>query len=130
MRSNGENKSEIFKGDCYRSLLYRFLHGNSFSCTINTDGLIVQKSNRYSIWPIFCSINELDFYNKTKFIACCGIIKYKVPCWYGLYRNLQFTVIWVGNTKPKPETFFKPFVSEAQLLYKHGFEWRNSKIMK
>lgn len=35
--------------------------------------------------------------------------------------------MWFGNSKPRTETFLKPFVHEAQSLFTCGFKWRNPK---
>ena len=112
-----EDKSEIWSGNCYKKLKDFLRSGANFTMTYNTDGVRVQKSNNFDIWPLFCSINELGFQCKGKFIVLCGL--------------------WFGPHKPLPETFFEPFVNEVQSLFTKGFEWihkesgmkMNSKVM-
>ncbi len=62
----------------------------------------------FDIWPIFCSIKELDFKTKGKLIVLCGL--------------------WLGTKKPLLETFFKQFIDEANILYNSGFEWTHSTV--
>ena len=50
--------SDIMDGASYKHLLLRDFE---ISCTINTDGVTPFKSSQNSIWPIFLSINELDY---------------------------------------------------------------------
>jgi len=50
--------NDIVDGKCYKELN---LKGHDFTCTMNTDGVSVFSSSKLSIWPIFMSINELDY---------------------------------------------------------------------
>ncbi len=106
---DNEDKGEITTGNQYRTQqMQDFLNsGDNFTMTFNSDGVRVQKSNNLDIWPIFCSINELDFKTKGKYMVLCGL--------------------WFGTKKPSAESLFKPFTAEAKNLYEKGFEWTRKK---
>jgi len=91
--------SDIVDGDCYRKLT---LGQNDITCTINTDGVNLFNSSSYSIWPLFLSINELD---------------------YKLRRNNTVLAgLWFGS-KPSIHTFLSPFVDQMNSLSENGITW-------
>lgn len=51
----------------------------------------------------FCTINELDFNNKSRYVLLSSL--------------------WCGPKKPRVETFFVPFLKEIENLFIHGFNW-------
>jgi Protein of unknown function (DUF1258) len=74
---------------------------NSLTLTINTDGVPISGSSRQDIWPILCSVSELNLKERSAGMILCGL--------------------WCGKTKPKINIFFKPFVEELQRLGTEGF---------
>lgn len=104
---SSDYRGEIPTGKLYNSRQVRqFLNqGDNFTMAWNTDGVRVQKSNNFDIWPLLCSINELDVLLKGK--------------------NIIMIALWFGSTKPTPETFLMPFIKEAQALLDEGFEWKD-----
>lgn len=40
-------------------------YGN-ISFTLNTDGVLIFKSSKFSIWPVYLMINELPFKTRTQ----------------------------------------------------------------
>ena len=102
-------KGEIYTGECYRGeKVQSFLRESPYNFTMSygSDGIHVYESSPYSVWPVFCTINELDFYEKSYF--------------------LSMSTLWHGDSKPQQNTFLQPFVEEAQHLYDHGFQWKDS----
>ena len=71
--------------------------------TFSSDGVKPHKSSPLTMWPITCSINELDTHMKAKFISLC--------------------CLYASNSKPPPETILKPFVDQTISLFKEGFVW-------
>ena len=97
---------EIVTGEMYKNPpIKRFLENPyNFSLTFNTDGIQVFNSNRESLWPILCTLNELIFSIKSQ---------------YSLLQGL-----WLGK-KPDQKVFLRPFVEEARELYFNGFKWKD-----
>ena len=100
--------STVQDGSMYRSGANAdFLRNpNNFSISWSCDGVPVFKSSHYSIWPLFCSINELPLQDRRKFII--------------------LTALWFGPTKPRMDTFLKCFVEEMTELFHEGFKWSNN----
>lgn len=98
---------EITDGEMYKGLR---LTGFDFSCIFNTDGVPVFKSSKFSIWPILISIIELDFTLRK--------------------RNILTLALWFGNSKPKFNTFFKPFLRIANDLSSQCFvNWEHNNVL-
>ena len=99
---------DIMDGACYKDLL---LKDCEITCTINTDGVTPFKSSHNSIWPIFLSINELDYKLRRKHTMLVGM--------------------WFAKSKPSFDTFLKPFINACNKLTLDGFEWTyNDTIIK
>ena len=78
------------------------LKENDFTCLLNTDGVPVFKSSKFSLWPILSSINELE---------------------YGLGRKYILTLgLWFGSSKPNFHTFLEPFVKIVKDLSAQGIK--------
>ena len=102
-----DKKAEILTGDGYKDpKIQKFLAvKENFSMTFSSDGVNVFNSNKDSLWPIFLSINELNFKFKSKHILMQGL-------WF--------------RKKPNQRTFLRPFILEAKDLYEEGFSWNNN----
>jgi len=98
---NNDIYTDIVDGECYRNL---GLTGSDFTCSINTDGVNVFRSSQFSIWPIFVSINELDYKVRRKHTLLVGL--------------------WFGLKKPSFDTFLTPFVTQCKLLSDEGLTWK------
>ena len=102
-------RGKIFTGSLYheKSLRSFLRSGDNFSLTVETDGFKVFKNGKLSIWPLFCSINEIEFFDKA--------------------RTTIMSSLWFSNsTKPPFETFLEPCITEARRLYAVGFKWVDS----
>ncbi len=104
-RGNRDSRAlcDIMDGQSYKELN---LDVNDFTCCINTDGVNVFESSTFSIWPIFISINELDFKVRSKYTT--------------------LVALWFGKSKPTFDTFLKPFIKQCNQLSIHGFEWQHN----
>lgn len=95
---------DIYSGQMYKSQLNDFNRNTeNITLSFNVDGASVFKSSNYSIWPIFCTINELPFHLRGK---------------HAILHSL-----WFGHSKPQISTLFKPFVEEMNELFTAGFNW-------
>ncbi len=76
---------------------------DNITLTFSTDGVPVFSSSKGAVWPLICTINELPLAERS---------------W-----NIVLHTLWFGATKPKMDTFLKPFVEELSSLYIQGFKW-------
>lgn len=92
---------DVVDGDLYKS---KMLSGETnLSLCFNSDGVPVFKSSSCSIWPIFCSLNELPP-NLRK-------------------EHVLLVALWFGDSKPNMNKFFEPFINELCHLHDIGFSW-------
>jgi hypothetical protein len=103
---------EVYSGDLYKNVnVQSFLQsGDNFTLTLNTDGVQVFRSSKYQIWPIMCSINEIDSKYKPRFIV--------------------LHTLWFGLGKLRADSFLKAFIDEARDLFTNGIEWIDSEGIK
>ncbi|KAH3841159.1 uncharacterized protein LOC127880246 [Dreissena polymorpha] len=101
------NLEDIYDGELYKKLSSKggvlsdsFPYNISF--TLNTDGVPLFKSSKFSIWPVFLMINELPF-------------KYRRQS-----ENMLFAGLWFGDGKPFMGTFFRPIHSNLKKLEDEG----------
>lgn len=100
-----DNIEDIVDGDNYKRFFGPggFLRNPHNICfQINTDGVALFKSSKFSIWPVYiviCDLPPSKRYTR----------KYRI-----------FAGLWFGFTKPTFSTFMKPFVNMMQSLYKDG----------
>ncbi|XP_057338511.1 uncharacterized protein LOC130676372 [Microplitis mediator] len=91
---------DIIDGNLYKKIV----DCDMISITFNTDGVPVFDSSNCTAYPILCSINELHPLKRKK--------------------KVLLVALWVGTGKPQSlQEFFKPFVSEAEILYQKGFNY-------
>jgi len=91
---------DIMDGKMYRRLNLR---NNELTCSVNTDGVPIFKSSKFSIWPVIISINELSYHTRSK--------------------HSLVVALWFGKSKPDFDIFFNPFVQECASLSKSGVKW-------
>lgn len=106
-KSSANNIEDIYDGELYKSLSKdggvlsdRFPHNISF--TLNTDGVPLFKSSKFSIWPVYLMINELPF-------------KQRKQC-----ENMVFCGLWFGDSKPFMGSFFRPIHKSLKKLEEEG----------
>jgi hypothetical protein len=75
----------------------------NFSFSFCTDGISTGKSTGKSLWPIYVTINELPFKDRSRYMLLAGL--------------------YIGPKDPNQLTFFEPFVKETNKLSSEGFSW-------
>ncbi|OXA56421.1 hypothetical protein Fcan01_09176 [Folsomia candida] len=98
---------DIIDGDMYHGL---GLKDNDISCSINTDGVSIFNSSKYSIWPLLISINELGYQLRRKYTILAGL--------------------WFGDEKPNFDIFLAPFIQQAIELSRNGVNWMFKDVKK
>ncbi|CAG7721860.1 unnamed protein product, partial [Allacma fusca] len=93
----------------------QLLYGNKYtdivgdwnlSATLNTDGVPVFKSSKYSLWPVLMTLNELP---------------------YKLRKNMVLLgALWCGTKKINIDMVFSLLVPELNKLQETGVMWTNS----
>ncbi len=97
--------SDIVDGQCYKKLK---LKSHDITVTMNTVGVSVFKSSKFSAWPIFVSINELDYKLRRK--------------------HTKLVALWLDKKKPEFTTFLTPFVDQCNLLSEKPLTWSHNGI--
>jgi hypothetical protein len=72
---------DIIDGTIYKSLS---LEGNDLSTCVNTDGVPVFNSSKFSVWPILLSLNELAYRDR-----CNNTINHCNGCNNGIVSNFE-----------------------------------------
>ena len=101
-------KSEILTGDMYRDdeVLNSFAkNGDNICLAFSTDGIQPYNESPSSLWPLTCTVNELDVNYKSKF--------------------MMMNTLWFGKTKPDFNSYMIPFVTEMVDLYENGVSWKD-----
>lgn len=106
-KTSANNIEDIYDGEVYKCLSKdggvlsdRFPYNISF--TLNTDGVPLFKSSKFSIWPVYLMINELPFKQRKQ------------------SENMIFCGLWFGDAKPFMGTFFRPIHSRLKKLEEEG----------
>jgi len=97
--------SDIFDGTVYKNLSSDggILSSKfNFSYNFFVDGVAYKKSNK-SIWPIYLTINELPYEERSKYLILAAV--------------------YFNNKDPNENYFLKPFVQEANKLSSEGILW-------
>ena len=91
-RDDNDTIRDIFDGQEYKKLVYSgFLsqaNRANVSFTLNTDGVDVYRSSKYSIWPIWLQINELPPAQRLMFYTEGGIFHPLKLCDSTLYMYM------------------------------------------
>jgi hypothetical protein len=100
--------SDVTSGSEYKKLGIAFPQSVSLTC--NTDGVPLFSSSNSSLWPVYFMINELPL---------------------ALRRvNIMLSALWMGLSKPRMDTLFKPIVDSLHCLHKSGVSWmHNGKLV-
>jgi Transposase family tnp2 len=101
-----ECKSDVTTGDAYKNnaVLSDFIKsGRNLSITFSADGIKPQNNSKNTLWPVFCTVNELDVHDKEKFMI--------------------MSTLWFGSHKPDMNTVMIPFVDEMNSLFSEGVDW-------
>ncbi|CAG5075422.1 Protein of unknown function [Cotesia congregata] len=92
---------DIYDGKLYKK---RICNDNTISINFSVDGAPIFDSSNSSVYPILCTINELDPIKRR--------------------NHIMLSSIWFGTGKPKSMNgYLKPFVDEATKLFNKGFKY-------
>lgn len=106
-KKHANNFEDIFDGRLYRDQMGNggFLNNrNNVSFMWYTDGISIFKSTKFSVWPLFLVINELNYKERTK------------------KENIILAGLWFGKSKPRPNLFMKPFKQFFETFKTVGYE--------
>ena len=88
------NKEKLKNSDCYGGSVYKKFvlkytkNPNSYSVTVNTDGVVGFVSSVKSIWPIYIVFNELPLRLREKYMRLIGVyVGRGKPCFKELFKN-------------------------------------------
>ncbi|XP_044597182.1 uncharacterized protein LOC123273770 [Cotesia glomerata] len=99
-----ENKyaiEDIFDGKMYKK---QVIHDDMISINYSVDGAPIFESSNTSIYPVLCSINELNPFERR--------------------NHIMLSSIWFGSGKPKDMNgYLRPFTDEAKKLLDKGFTY-------
>ncbi|KAK3916166.1 Halomucin [Frankliniella fusca] len=106
VKRNVHNIEDIYDGHIYSELVQEGFLANpcNISFTMYFDGVSLFKSAKFSIWPLFLSINELKYKERTE------------------RGNIIIAGLWFGETKPNPNLFLKPIWDKMQVLQSQGIQ--------
>lgn len=109
IKRNKSNIEDIYDGEIYKKLStnngplsehYPF----NVSFTMNTDGVPIFKSSKFSIWPVYLMINELPKKERK------------------LTENMMLCGLWFGEIKPFMPVFGKPLHEALKTLETLGIQ--------
>lgn len=92
---------ELYKKHCSPEGI--LLSPFNFSFSFFTDGVPTGKSTGKSLWPIYVTINELPFKDRSSYMLLAGL--------------------YVEPKDPNQMVFLQPFVKEVNKLSSEGFSW-------
>ena len=95
---------DIYDGKTYKRLLSKGLNDkHNISLTLNTDGIPVFKSSKFSLWPLYFVVNELSPLKRQR------------------KENIIFAGLWFGPEKPLMLSYLQPFSICLRKLQDEGF---------
>lgn len=115
VKLDDNNIEDMYDADIYKECTNDgFLSNpNNISFNMFFDGLAVFKNSRLQLWPIYLSINELKYKDRTK------------------KENIVIAGIWFGKHKPNPNLFLRPICVTLDRLQFEGLnlELSNGQIV-
>ncbi|KAK3932901.1 Halomucin [Frankliniella fusca] len=106
VKKNYNNIEDIYDGQIYTELEQEgFLSNpNNISFTMYFDSVAIYKSSKFSVWPVYLSINELKYKERSK------------------EENVIIAGLWFGKKKPNPNLFLRPVWNKMQILQNQGVQ--------
>ncbi|KAK3931920.1 Leu/Ile/Val-binding protein-like protein 6 [Frankliniella fusca] len=98
--------SDIYDGKVYKSFSAEggiLSSPFNFSFTFFTDGVAYGKSSNKTIWPIYLTVNEIPYHERSKYFILAGV--------------------YAGPKDPSELNFMKPFVDALNALSSTGIKW-------
>ncbi|KAK3925967.1 Halomucin [Frankliniella fusca] len=108
VKKNVNNIEDIYDAAVYQEqVINGFLADpDNISFFMYFDGVAIFKNSKFSIWPLYMSINELRYKDRVK------------------KENIVLSGLWFGNTKPNPNLFLSPLVQEMSNFENEGVDFR------
>ncbi|KAK3916204.1 Halomucin [Frankliniella fusca] len=105
-KKNNRNIEDIYDGRIYKHFTTTgFLSNpNNISFFMYFDGIALFKSSTFSIWPVYLTINELKYKERTR------------------KENTIIAGIWFGKSKPNPNLFLVPMEEKLTTLESDGVD--------
>lgn len=92
---------DIYDGKMYKNHMF---NDSMISINFSVDGVPIFDSFNTSVYPVHCTVNELDLCDRRD--------------------NILLSSIWFGVGKPKKmNSYLKPFVNEAKKLLSDGLTY-------
>lgn len=104
-KKSHDSIEEIYDGKVYQKFTTcngPLSDSRNISLMWNTDGIPIFKSSKFSVWPFYCVINELNFVERTK------------------RENMIFAGVWFGDSKPSMLTFLQPLCDTLNKIERDG----------
>ncbi|KAK3916377.1 Halomucin [Frankliniella fusca] len=103
-KKNEDNLEDIYDGKIYQEQINNGFLANpdNISFFMYFDGVSLFKSSKFSIWPLYLSINELKFQDRVK------------------KENVVLAGLWFGKSKPNPNLILSPLVDQMWTLEREG----------
>lgn len=92
---------DMFDGKVYKDCQF-LLNPNNISFNMFFDGVAVYKNSKFQLWPVYLSINELKYKDRTK------------------KENIVIAGLWFGKSKPNSCLFLDPICQSLQALENEG----------
>lgn len=104
IKKNEANLEDVYDASIYQECMQTgFLaNPNNISFFAYFDGMALFKKSVFSIWPLYLTINELKYSQRTK------------------KENVVLAGIWFGKTKPNPNLFLQPISDSLSNLENDG----------
>lgn len=108
VKKNANNIEDIYDGAIYQEQVTNgFLaNPNNISFFMYFDGVAIFKNSKFSIWPIFLSINELNYKERVK------------------KENVVLAGLWFGKSKPNTNLFLSPLLEKMSDFENNGVEFQ------
>ncbi|KAK3746003.1 hypothetical protein QZH41_017316, partial [Actinostola sp. cb2023] len=113
VKKNSKNIEDIYDGKLYKTHFdkdgyfkgtknSRKKHEVHLSLQINTDGVALFRSSKFSVWPVYYIVNEFPPNHRFQ------------------RQNRVFAGLWFGMRKPLFQTFMQPFAESLKDIFHKG----------
>jgi hypothetical protein len=119
LQPNSGNICDVYDGLQYKKWKNFLNEPANVSFLVNTDGVAIFRSSKFSIWPVWIVINELP--KSQRYVLFMYILYHNYNYVFRFLRkNMLLAGVWYSKDKPTMTTFLKPIIEEINELYVHG----------